>query len=75
MDEPYCDDVLVIEVGGPKWRRWMIYHNFFKCYWGRASWWKRRRNGELWDNEDEAQIEANFARLNSDHIRIEDYDE
>lgn len=73
--EPHSDDVLVIEIGGPKWRRWMVYHSFFNCYWGRSNWWRSRRHGELWDNEVQARMAAQLARLKANQIQTEDDDE
>jgi hypothetical protein len=54
-------NVTLIDVGQPAWRRWMIYHSEKKRYWSKGNWKKRRRNGDLWQSKVEAEKELHVA--------------
>jgi len=55
-------NVILIDVGKPTWRRWMIFHSENKRYWSKGTWKKRRRNAELWASKSEAEKELAVAR-------------
>jgi len=65
-------DVIVIEIGQPHWRRWMIFHRALHRYWSKGRWRRRRRDGDLWNNMAEPQIELQFAQINWQAHGIED---
>ena len=60
-----AQNVNLIEVGKPAWRRWMIFHDELKRYWAKGAWRKRRRYGDLWSNQAEAERELQVARTRS----------
>ena len=56
-------NVILIEIGKPAWRRFMICHCEKKRYWDKGKWNKGQRNGELWHRKTEAEAELQFVRL------------
>lgn len=66
------NDVVVIEVGGPLWRRWMIYHKSIRRYWSKGRWRKRRRDGDLFNSMSDVQGEQKFAEINWNPFGDED---
>jgi len=50
-------EVNLIEVGQPTWRRWMIFDTAKRRFWSKGVWKKRRRHGDLWHSKAEAQKE------------------
>ncbi len=58
-------NVILLEIGRPKWRRWMIFHRERNRYWRSGAWKKRRRDGELWHSKAEAEQELHIVRLGS----------
>lgn len=75
MDDLTPVDAIIIEIGCPQWRRWMIYHRSRDCYWFKGRWQRRRRDGEVWNVMAEARAEIEYARINWQEIVIEDEDD
>jgi hypothetical protein len=61
--------VILIDVGKPEWRRWMIFHSEKSRYWDKGRWTKRRRQGELWHRKAEAEKELQLVLGKNNHER------
>ena len=59
------NDVILLEIGQPKWRRWMVFHNKKRRYWSTGLWKKRKRDGEVWHDKAKAEQELRMVRLGS----------
>lgn len=62
--------VTLISFGSAEWQRWMIYHRRRRRWWGHGTWRQHQRDGEMWDDFDEADEE--FRQADQYRFGVED---
>lgn len=68
------NDVVLIQVGQRRWPRWMIFHQSQNLYWSKGIWERCRRNGDLWDDEEAAELEQQFAEFFSEGVEDDSHE-
>jgi hypothetical protein len=58
-------DVILLEIGQPAWRRWMVFHRSKNRYWSKGLWKQHRRDGELWHSKIKAEQELHVVQMGS----------